>query len=79
MKMASETGGVIVCSNPYAMTEKAKAYGFTNLEFVSYSEFGHSTFHYKKYYIDDLEAFINHCFLERVYGYTLSIENWSNL
>ena len=51
MLLAKETGGVIVCSNPKGMAEKARAYGIQGIEFISYYDFAGHPHKYKKYYI----------------------------
>ena len=38
MLLAKETNSIIACVNPYAMREKAHAYGITGLTFISYEE-----------------------------------------
>ena len=39
MLLAKENNGYYVCSNPYSMREKAKAYGITNINFISYEDY----------------------------------------
>lgn len=75
MSMASETkNSVLVCSNPYAMKQKAVAYGFTGFDIVSYKEFFEQKYSDKKYFIDELELFVKH-FGNDLSGYTISIED----
>lgn len=38
MELAQETGGTIICQNATHMREKAKAYGITNIKFLSYRD-----------------------------------------
>jgi len=38
MLLAKENNGILVCGNPYAMREKAHAYGLTGFDIVSYRE-----------------------------------------
>ncbi len=61
MLLAKENEGTIVCSNPRAMAQKARSYGITGIDFISYSEFltnpGTSI---GNYYIDELEGFIQY-------------------
>lgn len=75
LAVANETNGVIVSQNPYAMREKAHAYGFTNgkCEFISYNDFfNHRYDNHKPVYIDELETCIKS--IGRLDGYTLSKE-----
>lgn len=75
MLLAKETGGVIVCSNSRAMQEKARAYGISGLDFVSYSDFVRHPNLYKKFYIDELECFISYIFGHGMEGYSISKED----
>lgn len=80
MLLAKENNGTIVCSNPKAMEQKARAYGIIGINFISYSDFLNSTgMDLGNYYIDELEMFIQHAV--QYYagrgnfdGYTLSLE-----
>lgn len=76
MLLAKEHDGIIVCKNPYAMEEKAKAYGIVGISFVSYYEFITQRAVYEKvsYYIDELEDFVKF-FNSELKGYTLSKED----
>lgn len=76
MLLAKEHDGIIVCRNPYAMAEKAKAYGIVGISFISYYEFITEREVYEKvpYYIDELEDFVKF-FRSELKGYTLSKED----
>lgn len=39
MLLAKDTGALFVCENPYAMKQKAHAYGITGIDFISYYDF----------------------------------------
>ena len=75
---AKENNGTIICSNPNAMREKAKAYGLTGINFMGYYEFFKSpTEDLGAYYIDELELFARYMtnnVLGNFTGYTLSLE-----
>lgn len=60
MLLAKEHNGTVVCSNPYAMEQKAHAYGITGINFISYYDFIHNGQEVKlgNYYIDELEIFM---------------------
>ena len=59
MLLAKENNGVIVCSNPIKMREKAENYGIVGLEFISYKDFTEQAFDpFMNFYIDELEAFV---------------------
>ena len=75
MLLAKKTGGVIVCSNPRAMEEKARAYGIDGVQFMDYGEFTNSYNKHMRYYIDEVEAFLKYCFGQNLEGYTLSLED----
>lgn len=61
MLLAKETNGTIVCSNPTAMEQKAKAYGIVGINFISYGDFLRSRGkELNSYYIDEVEMFISY-------------------
>lgn len=78
MLLAKDIGATIVCSNPPAMEQKARAYGIIGLDFISYGEFtpeklkGGSG----KYLVDEMEAYLEHSFgmSNQIVGYTISEE-----
>lgn len=78
MLLAKDIGATIVCSNPLAMEQKARAYGIIGLDFISYGEFtpekvkGGSG----KYLIDEMEAYLENSFgiSNQIVGYTISEE-----
>jgi len=81
MLKAKETNGAIICANPIALSEKAKAYGIIGIEFVSYSDFIEDHLDEweedKIFYIDELEMFMkrltqHYCYKNSIAGYTLS-------
>ena len=39
LEEASKTNGTVICSNPHAMAEKARAYGFKGINFIAYTDF----------------------------------------
>ena len=81
MLLAKEQGASIICSNPRAMEQKARAYGITGIDFIGYTEFlNHkqgSTI--DNYFIDELETFVayvqnNSGVRGNFNGYTISQE-----
>ena len=80
MLLAKENNGTVICENPYAMENKAEAYGITGVNFVSYYDFLHENSSIEgKYYIDELESFIkkvqHSCGSTGTFnGYTISLE-----
>ena len=62
MLLAQEKNGIIVCANPDAMRVKAQAYGFDNIEFISYGTYINDTAGWhatkKPIFIDELENFV---------------------
>ena len=80
MLLAKETNGTIVCHNPRAMEEKAKAYGIVGINFMSYHDFFNSRgMELGNYYIDEMESFVraaccNYAGRGNFNGYTLSLE-----
>lgn len=82
MLLAKEHNGTVVCSNPYAMEQKAHSYGITGVDFVSYYDFLNNCkdVNLGNYYIDELEIFMQ--FIASQYakngnfnGYTLTEED----
>ena len=83
MLKAKETNGAIICANPIALSEKAKAYGIIGIEFVSYSDFIEDHLDEweedKIFYIDELEMFLSYVHSAtrvqgKLCGYSLSEE-----
>ena len=80
MLLAKEANGTIVCSNPNAMREKARAYGITGINFISYYDFATGAgSNLENYYIDELEAFVSYMqrasgIMGTLSGYTISQE-----
>lgn len=80
LKLAKQTDGIIVCSNPSAMAVKAQSYGIYTVEILSYEDF--FSFKYlgepnRKIYIDDGEAFLDRAVKSRggqLTAYTMNIE-----
>ena len=81
MLLAKETNGTIVCNNPAAMEQKARAYGMVGINFISYGDFLRSRGEeLNNYYIDEAEAFISYVAAVSAgrgtfSGYTLSNED----
>jgi hypothetical protein len=77
--LAKEHGGIVVCSNPKAMKEKAYAYGITGIEYVSYGDFHYEITHTTNPYdsrpifIDELDKYLL-LIDPNLAGYTISKE-----
>lgn len=78
MLLAQESNGVFVCANPYGMREKAKNYGFSDFEIVSYEDYLKQNYSYydKMVFIDELELFVKSLGnkFNNLNGYSLSLE-----
>ena len=73
MLLAKENNGILVCSNPYAMTAKAHAYGLTGFDIISYSDyFNHNYDNNKKVFIDELDLYVK-SLRNNLAGYSLTI------
>ena len=75
--LAKENNGVVVCSNPDKMREKAYAYGLTGIEFISYKNFSNREEDIEKtIYIDNLDTFVEYLIVDNYSadfgGYTIS-------
>ena len=75
MLLAKETNSIIACSNPYAMKEKAHAYGITGLTFISYEELLTQSWKDYNIMIDEIELFVRYQLSGVLKGYTLSNED----
>lgn len=75
MLAAKETGSTIVCKNPYAMAEKAHAYGITGLNIIGYQSFLIEPIENEKIMIDEVEDFLNILNAGKITGYTLTNED----
>lgn len=81
MLLAKEQGASIVCSNPRAMEQKARAYGIIGIDFIGYADFlnHRNGATIDNYFIDELETFIayvqaNANIKGNFNGYTISKE-----
>ena len=73
MLLAQENNGVFVCANPHGMREKAKNYGFSGFEIVSYEDYLKHNYSYNKMvFIDELELFVK-SLGNNLNGYSLSL------
>ena len=78
LELANGVKGVVICSNPRAMREKAATLGFTEIQgFISYRDSidertGQDTF------IDDLELYAKALVGRDLKGYTYTIDNYEN-
>ena len=74
MLLAKENNSVFICSNPHAMNEKAKAYGFVGIPFISYSEALNLSDEYRgrTFVVDELEQFAKVALNENIVAYSLS-------
>jgi hypothetical protein len=75
MLLAKETNSIIACVNPYAMREKAHAYGITGLTFISYEELLTQSWTDYNIMIDEIELFVKYQLSGILKGYTLSNED----
>lgn len=75
--LAKENNGVIVCSNPKVMKEKAYAYGLVGIDFISYEQYLYQSPEAydasKPIYIDELERLLT-LYDPQISGYSLSNE-----
>ena len=77
--LAKENNGIVVCSNPDKMREKAYAYGLTGIEFVSYEDFDRDVSegyeagrsYNKPVFIDELDNYLR-TLQFNIQGYTIS-------
>lgn len=74
LEKASEVGGIVVCSNPAAMREKAYAWGFTGIEFMQYHDYI-AYYCEKPVFIDELELYVKSISGRTLQGYTYSLED----
>ncbi len=80
MLLAKENKGVIACSNPKAMEEKAHRYGIFGIDFISYWNLitaMKDKVTYENIFVDEIDVFIQYMLAEvgTIQGYTLSIED----
>ena len=74
MLLAKEVQGIIVCSNPLKLREKAHCYGITGLDFISYEDYLNGGFESKPIFIDELDKFLKF-YDNHIAGYTISNED----
>jgi hypothetical protein len=79
LQKANETQGIVVCSNPRAMREKARAWGFDEIkDFISFREARAANNDPYSMYLDDIEKFLSEEFGQRIQGYTYTFEENEN-
>lgn len=73
MLLAKEYNGIIVCGNPDAFAYKAKAYGFNDLRFISYSDYMLRPYDYRDetIFIDEVDGLMK-ALPGKVQGYCLT-------
>ena len=75
MFLAKENNGILVCENPYAMETKARAYGFTDLNIISYVDFFERNYDLNMpCFIDELDRYVKTIGLKFA-GYSLTLED----
>ena len=73
LELAKENRATVACKNPNAMRQKAYAYGFTGIDFISYEElFNGFT---GKVMIDEIEKSMKYFSDVDMVGYTLTNED----
>ena len=73
MLLAKENNGILVCSNPYAMENKAHAYGLTGFDIISYSDYFHHNYDQEKMvFVDELDNYIK-SLGNNLSGYSLTV------
>lgn len=74
MLLAKENDGIFVCANPNAMKAKAKSYGLTGFDIISYYDYlNHDYPCDKPCFIDELDIFVK-ALGKNFSGYSLSID-----
>ena len=72
MLLAKEKGANYACLNPYAMREKALAYGLTGINFISFSDLFTGEYIDQPVVIDELELLVKYYTDGKLIGYTLT-------
>ena len=73
MLLAKEQNGVLACSNPHAMESKARAYGLTGFDIISYYDYVNHNYEYgKQVFIDELDLFVK-SLGNNLSGYSLTV------
>lgn len=79
MLLVKENNGILVCANPEAMRVKAQAYGFDDIEIISYWTYFEDITGWcstkKPVFIDELEDFIRATCGNSFVGYSLTNED----
>lgn len=70
LEKAYAEGGVVVCTNPDAMRNRARGYGLIGLDTIAYGETSAAG---KPVYIHDINKFIEY-YMPNAAGYTLCID-----
>ena len=80
LEYAKENNAIVICKNPYAMEQKAKAYGIIGLRFIGYDRFAEKYEEQtleedEKYVIDEITEFFNRFFHTTCIGFTQTEED----
>lgn len=74
MLLAKENNGVFVCANPRAMETKARNYGLTGFDIISYYDYFNHNYEYgKPCFIDELDNYVK-SLGNNLSGYSLSLD-----
>lgn len=74
MTLAKSTNSAIACNNPNALREKARAYGFNDIKFISYNDLFNKNYQ-GDVMIDELEIFTQKYINCKLTGYSLTDED----
>ena len=74
--LAKEYNGIVVCNNPNAMEQKAKAYGMTGISFKPYEWLTPENTRgiSQPIFIDELDSYFTRMY-KNILGYTISDED----
>lgn len=73
MLVAKENNATFVCENPRAMEVKAKAYGLSGINFISYRDFV-TSYNEGNYVIDEIDLFVKSIMGDNeLVGYSLTL------
>ena len=75
MLLAKEKDANYACFNPYAMREKALAYGLTGINFISFSDLFTGEYIDQPGVIDEIELLVRDYIDGNLIGYTLTKED----
>ena len=74
LECARDKNSIVICKNPYAMSEKAKSYGIFGLRFAKYDEIFARNLEDDNVVIDEIANFFEYCCGVKLDSFTMTVD-----